>query len=102
MPSWRISCSAGSPAADKASTELWKCRAVESVESQGQAFPSFHEPLGNLTKGRRDFHIPTAPTTTADGKVENHKKVSHFPTAPISLSFKASKTPKRRANARTA
>src|SRR5436305_13817523 len=55
--------------------------AVESVESQKQASPSFHEPLGNLAKGRRDSHIPTAPTTRADGKVENQKQVFHFPTA---------------------
>jgi hypothetical protein len=56
--------------------------AVESVESPKQAFPSFHEPLGNLAKGRRDFHIPTAPMATADGKVQNQKQVFHFPTAP--------------------
>src|ERR1022692_2684245 len=56
--------------------------AVESVESQKQASPSFHEPLGNLAKRRRDSHIPTAPATKADGKVENQKQVSHFPTAP--------------------
>src|SRR6476646_9665062 len=55
--------------------------AVESVESQRQASHSFHEPLGNLAKSRRDSHIPTAPTTRADGKVENQKQVSHFPTA---------------------
>jgi hypothetical protein len=59
--------------------------AVESVESQNQASPSFHEPLGNLTKIRRDSHIPTAPATRADGKVENQNQVSHFPTAPSSL-----------------
>jgi hypothetical protein len=39
--------------------------AVESVESQKQASPSFHEPLGNLAKIRRDSHIPTAPATRA-------------------------------------
>jgi hypothetical protein len=55
--------------------------AEESVESQPQASPTFHEPLGNLAKGRRDSHIPTAPATKADGKVENQKQVSHFPTA---------------------
>jgi hypothetical protein len=58
---------------------------VESVESQKQASPSFHEPLGNPANNGRDSHIPTAPTTKADGKVENQKQVSHFPTAPISL-----------------
>jgi hypothetical protein len=55
---------------------------VESVESQRQASHSFHEPLGNLGKSRRDPHISTAPATRADGKVENQKQVSHFPTAP--------------------
>jgi hypothetical protein len=35
--------------------------AVESVESQRQAFPSSHQPLGNRW---RDFHIPTAPAAT--------------------------------------
>jgi hypothetical protein len=60
--------------------------AVESVESQGQASHSFHEPLGNLAKDRRDSHIPTAPTTKADGKVENQNQVFHFPTAALPLS----------------
>src|SRR5260370_405880 len=62
--------------------------AVESVESQKQASPSFHKPLGNLAKRRRDSHISTAPTTRADGKVENQKQVFHFPTAPNSLSLR--------------
>jgi hypothetical protein len=62
--------------------------AVESVESQKQAYPSSHEPLGNHAKSRRDSHIPTAPATRADGKVENQKQVSHFPTATSSLSLK--------------
>jgi hypothetical protein len=56
---------------------------VESGESQKQASHSFHEPLGNLAKAGRDFHIPTAAATRADGKVENQKQVFHFPTAPI-------------------
>jgi hypothetical protein len=59
---------------------LWK-----AWKAKRQASHSFHEPLGNLAKSRRDSHIPTAPTTRADGKVENQKQVSHFPTAPISL-----------------
>ena len=61
---------------------------MESVESQRQASHSSHEPLGNLAKNRRDSHIPTAPATKADGKVENQKQVSHFPTASIPLSTK--------------
>src|SRR5579875_2281472 len=32
--------------------------AVESVESQKQASPSFHQPLGNLAQRRRDSHSP--------------------------------------------
>src|SRR5215475_13690114 len=64
--------------------------AVESVESQRQASHSFHEPLGNLAKSRRDSHISTAPATRADGKVENQKQVSHFPPAP-SFSFRKKK-----------
>ena len=59
--------------------------AVESVESQKQASPSFHEPLGNLADSRRDSHISTAPTTKADGKVQNQEQVFHFPTATVSL-----------------
>jgi len=59
---------------------------MESVESQKQASPSFHSPLEISPKGRRDSHISTAPTTKADGKVENQKQVSHFPTATNPLS----------------
>jgi hypothetical protein len=62
------------------------------MESQRQASPSFHEPLGNLAKIRRDSHIPPVPTTRADGKVENEKHVSHFPTAPNPLSQQEHKT----------
>jgi hypothetical protein len=57
---------------------------VESLESQRQAFHPFHEPHGNPADRRRDSHIPTAPATTADGKVENQNQVSHFPTATTS------------------
>src|ERR1022692_1702217 len=56
--------------------------AVESVESQKQASHSFREPLGNLAQRRRDSHISTAPAARVDGKVENQKQISHFPTAP--------------------
>ena len=66
---------------------------MERVESQKQASHSFHEPLGNLAKSGRDSHIPTAPATRADGKVENQKQVFHFPTAPIpSLSSRKNTT----------
>jgi hypothetical protein len=55
--------------------------AVESVESQKPASPSFHSPLGISP---RTGEIPTFPQLRrkqADGKVENQKQVSHFPTA---------------------
>jgi hypothetical protein len=61
---------------------------MESVESQTQASHPFHQPLGNLVQKRRDCHIPTAPTTMADGKMENQNQVSHFSTASIPLSLK--------------
>src|SRR3989442_1407098 len=53
--------------------------AVESVESQRQASPSFHEPLGNLAKSRRDSHISTAPATR---RMEKWKTKNRFPTFP--------------------
>jgi hypothetical protein len=69
--------------------------AVESVESQRQASPSFHEPLGKLAKGGRASHIPTAPATRADGKVENQKQVFRFPTAPRIDWERINKKPRR-------
>jgi hypothetical protein len=57
---------------------------MESVESQKQASPSFHSPL---EISPRTGEIPTFPHfhssdgKQADGKVENQKQVSHFPTA---------------------
>src|ERR1017187_8818508 len=59
-----------------------KAGGMERGGSQKKGFPSFHEPLGNPAKRRRDSHISTAPAARADGKVENQKQVSHFPTAP--------------------
>src|ERR1019366_7530074 len=56
--------------------------AVESVESQKQASPSFHEPLGNLAKRRRDSHISTAPAASGGGKMANQKEAYHFHTPP--------------------
>src|SRR3989442_7847344 len=53
--------------------------AVESVESQRQASPSFHEPLGNLAKSRRDSHISTAPTTRRMEKWKTKSRFSTFP-----------------------
>jgi len=71
--------------------------AVGSVESQKQASPSFHEPLGNLAQRRRDSHISTASVARADGKVENQKQVSHFPTAPNGYGDQEQKPGRRRA-----
>ena len=53
--------------------------AVESVESQKQASPSFHEPLGNLAKGGE---IPTFPQLRRRGRMEKWKTKSRFPTFP--------------------
>src|ERR1039457_4957788 len=53
--------------------------AVESVESQKQASPSFHEPLGNLAEGRRQPHIPTPRATRRRGK---GKTKTNFPSSP--------------------
>jgi hypothetical protein len=54
--------------------------AVESVESQKQASPSFHSPLEISPKAGE---IPTFPQLRRlrRGKVENQTQVSHFPTA---------------------
>jgi hypothetical protein len=54
---------------------------VESVESQKQASRTFHEPLGNLAKRRRDFHIPTARRSG----LQKWKTKSRFPTFPAPL-----------------
>ena len=43
--------------------------AVESVESQNQASPSFHEPFGNPAERRRDSHISTAPAAGASRRL---------------------------------
>jgi hypothetical protein len=66
--------------------ELWKCRGCGKRGKPKAGFPSFHSPLGiSPTTGE----IPTFPQLRrkqADGRVENQKRVSHFPTAtnPIS------------------
>jgi hypothetical protein len=48
------------------------------VENQKQVFHAAHEPLEIQ---EQDFHIPAAPATTADGKVEIQQQDSHFSTA---------------------
>src|SRR6476646_4373128 len=70
-------------------TGLWK---VWKAKKRLPTLPT--SPLEISPRNRRDSHIPTAPATEADGKVENQKQVSHFPTASISLSLK-NKTARR-------
>ncbi len=65
---------------DKSEESCGNGGSMESVESQKQASPSFHSPLGiSPTAGE----IPTFPQLRRlrRGKVENQKQVSHFPTA---------------------
>jgi hypothetical protein len=68
---------------EKAEESCGNGGAMESVESQKQASPSFHSPLEISPKAGE---IPTFPQLRRlrRGKVENQKQVSHFPTA-ISL-----------------
>ena len=47
------------------------------------AFHSFHEPLGNLAQPQARFPHSHSAGDEGRGKVENHKTVFHFPTAPI-------------------
>jgi hypothetical protein len=54
--------------------------AVESVESQKQASPSFHSPLEISPKAGEIFTFPQL-RRLRRGKVENQRQVSHFPTA---------------------
>src|ERR1039458_5874390 len=65
--------------------------AVESVESQKQAFPSFHEPLGNLAQRRRDPHISTTPAARAVGKWKNKSRVPTFPPPRMYMEIKNKK-----------
>ena len=71
-------------------TGLWK-----GWKAKGRLPPLSTSPLGNHAQRRRDSHIPTAPTTAADGKVENQKQVFYFPTATVSLIHKKEETPGR-------
>src|SRR5258706_15361200 len=65
---------------EKAEESCGNGGAMESVESQKQASPSFHSPLEISPKAGE---IPTFPQLRRlrRGKVENQKQVSHFPTA---------------------
>ena len=58
----------------------WKCRAMDAEENQKQVSLTAHSPWKSL----RDSHIPTAPTSR--GKVENQRRVSHFPACCLGLS----------------
>ena len=70
--------------------------AVESVESQKQASHLF--PRAPWKSRRKTARFPHSHSSgdEADGKVENQKQVSHFPTATTSLISK--KTNSRRAS----
>src|SRR6266516_1395730 len=65
---------------DKSEESCGNGGAVESVESQNQASPPFHSPLG-ISPAFGE--IPTFPQLRRlrGGKVENQKQVSHFSTA---------------------
>jgi hypothetical protein len=64
---------------------------VESVENRKAGFPRFPPPLGNLAKGGRDSHIPTAPATRRMEKWKTKNRFSTFP-PPSSLSLKKKTT----------
>jgi len=50
---------------------------MDAEENQKQVSHRAHSPWKSQ---RRDFHIPTAPTTKPDGKVEIQEQDFHFPT----------------------
>ena len=68
---------------EKAEESCGNGGAMESVESQKQASPSFHSPLEISPKAGEISTFPQL-RRLRGGKVENQKQVSHFPTA-ISL-----------------
>ena len=76
---------------EKAEESCGNGGAMESVESQKQASPSFHSPLEISPKAGE---IPTFPQLRRlrRGKVENQKQVSHFPTAFSYMKEKTNKT----------
>ena len=69
-------------------TGLWK-----AWKAKSRLPPLPRAPWKSRQTGR-DSHIPTVPTTKADGKVENQNQVSHFPTTTI-LSFPSQNTNSR-------
>ena len=58
---------------------------MDAVENQRQVSHRAHSPWNRKL---RDSHIPTA--ATKSGKVENEKRVSHFPAHCLLLFFKDS------------
>ena len=66
--------------------ELWKWRNGGKRGNPKAGFPLFPPFLGNLAKQREISTFPQLRRKQADGKVENQKQVSHFPTATNSLS----------------
>ena len=61
--------------------ELWKWRNGGKRGNPKAGFPLFPPFLGNLAKKREIPTFPQLRRKQADGKVENQKQVSHFPTA---------------------
>ena len=69
--------------------------AVESVESQKQASPSFHEPLGNLAK--RPARFPHFHSSGDEGEWESGKPKAGFPLSHRPESIQISRTKNRAA-----
>ena len=66
--------------------ELWKWQNGGKRGNPKAGFPLFPPFLGNLAKNARFPHFHSSGGKQADGKVENQKQVSHFPTATNPLS----------------
>ena len=66
--------------------ELWKWRNGGKRGNPKAGFPLFPPFLGNLANNARFPHFHQLRRKQADGKVENQKQVSHFPTATNPLS----------------
>src|ERR1017187_7755613 len=67
--------------------------AVESVESQKQASPTFHESLGNLAGEAARFPHFHSSGDEAEGKVENQETVSPLPPPPKCIGRSKKKKP---------
>ena len=76
------------PTQNRRRRELWKCRGCGKRGKPKAGFPLFpRAPWKSRQKQARFPHFHSS-GGEADGKVENQKQVSHFPTAPFFLSKK--------------